>query len=331
MTQLDFVRPLNTPGPRWRPLDLDGTILDVPGVRGGTATAGLKDSGAEDVALIAFDQPMAAAGMFTTNAMAAAPVGQCRRALAAGGTFSSVVINSGNANALTGRAGEEAVSAMVDTTEALVGGRTLVMSTGIIGVPLVVHDVVTAIARAHASLGRRGGKRVARAILTTDTCSKHASLEKVAERYTVGGIAKGSGMIHPRMATMLAIMACDVPLPLSDLRSILRLAIDESFHQISVDGDTSTNDGVLLFAPPASSSLPRDQRREVERAVIRCAQALAEQVLEDGEGKSRTMQIDVAGARTPDEAKAVATAVATSSLVKTALAGGDPNWGRILA
>ena len=177
---------------------------------------------------------------------------------------------------------------------------------------------------------------VRRAMLTTDTREKGAAvrLDLGDRTVTVGGVAKGSGMIHPNMATMLAVLATDAPVDTQTLRRLLRRAVDRSFHEITVDGDTSTNDAVILLAePPAGGVTPLDEAalRRLEVAVTEVARRLAEQIIEDGEGKTRVMEIRVQGADSTEDARRVAQSVATSSLVKTALAGGDPNWGRILA
>ncbi|MCA9625046.1 MAG: bifunctional glutamate N-acetyltransferase/amino-acid acetyltransferase ArgJ, partial [Myxococcales bacterium] len=272
------------------------------------------------------------AGMFTTSATAAAPVHLCRRVLARHETVRSIVVNSGNANALTGSHGEDAAAAMAVATERVCGGPALVLSTGVIGVPLPVDRVVDGIAATAAELSREASVGVARAILTTDTCTKTHALEgrHQGRTFTVGGIAKGSGMIHPNMATMLAVMATDMPVPAPELRALLERVVDRSFHEISVDGDTSTNDAVVLLAPPARDCT-RAALETLEEAVTEVARRLAGLIIEDGEGATRVLDLQVIGAAREPDARAVAKAVARSSLVKTALAGGDPNWGRILA
>jgi len=312
---------------------LPGGLFAVPGLRGAACRTGVKPSGDLDLALVVADRPMSAAGMFTTSEAAAAPVHLCRRVLDAGDRVRSIVINSGNANALTGRRGDDDAVAMALATERHCGGPALVLSTGVIGVPLPVDKVVDGIERAAGELSVDDDGKVARAILTTDTCTKnHAVKVDDGERtFTVGGIAKGSGMIHPNMATMLAVIATDAPLPAAPLRAMLKRAVDRSFHEISVDGDTSTNDAVLLLASGDGEPLSEQGLACLEQAVTAVARRLAEKIIEDGEGKSRIMEVVVSHASSEEEARAVASAVARSSLVKTALAGGDPNWGRIVA
>lgn len=312
---------------------LPGGLFAVPGLKGAACRTGVKPSKDLDLALIVADRPMSAAGMFTTSEAAAAPVHVCRRVLENNEAVRSIVINSGNANALTGRRGHDDAIAMALATERRCGGPALVLSTGVIGVPLPTDDVLKGIAVAAEELSAQDDGKVARAILTTDTCTKtHAVKVDDGERtFTVGGIAKGSGMIHPNMATMLAVIATDAPLDSGALRAMLKRAVDRSFHEISVDGDTSTNDAVLLLSSREGAPLGEQGLACLEQAVTAVARRLAEKIIEDGEGRSRIMEIVVTGAASEDEARRVASAVACSSLVKTALAGGDPNWGRIVA
>ncbi|MEQ9321655.1 MAG: bifunctional ornithine acetyltransferase/N-acetylglutamate synthase, partial [Polyangiaceae bacterium] len=223
--------------------------------------------------------------------------------------------------------------AMALSTERTCGGPALVLSTGVIGVPLPTDQVLKGIEEAAGGLCQQDDGKVARAILTTDTCTKTYAVEvdDGDHTFTVGGMAKGSGMIHPNMATMLAMIATDAPLGTPALRAMLKRAVDRSFHEISVDGDTSTNDAVLLLSRRDGDPLSEQGLACLEQAVTAVARRLAEKIIEDGEGKSRIMEIVVKGAASEKEARAIASAVACSSLVKTALAGGDPNWGRIVA
>jgi glutamate N-acetyltransferase/amino-acid N-acetyltransferase len=269
--------------------------------------------------------------MFTTSAVAAPPVRVCQERLAASRTVRSIVVNSGNANALTGKQGRRDAETMVARLEERCGGPGLVLSTGVIGVPLPIDRVLAGIDAASAELSPQNEK-VSRAILTTDTGPKTVavSVETEGGRFTVGGIAKGSGMIHPNMATMLAVIATDAPIDPVALKTILARAVDRSFHEISVDGDTSTNDAVLLLAGQPSPTADVDLD-VLEAAITHVARDLASQIVRDGEGVSRVMEIEVHSAKSPDEARSVAESIARSSLVKTALAGGDPNWGRILS
>ncbi len=319
-----------------------GGLLSVPGVSGAAVATGVKPSGGLDLALVDLGRPVTAAAVFTRNELAAPPVGICRRRLEADPRARAVVINSGNANAMTGERGVADAEAMVERVEARCGGPALVLSTGVIGVPLPLDRVLDGIDRAAAGLSPDAGDDVARAILTTDTCTKQsavrvrlpATADDGERTVTVGGVAKGSGMIHPDMATMLAVVATDAPLEPAAARTLLARAVDRSFHTITVDGDTSTNDAVVLLAGGADMpAVDTDDRRGelLARAVTRVAQDLAQAIIRDGEGASRVAEIRVTSARSRDEARRVARSVAGSSLVKTALAGGDPNWGRILA
>lgn len=313
----------------------EGDLLSVPGWRGAAVSTGVKPSGKLDLALLQAPAPAPVAGMFTTNQAAAAPVKLCQRMLAKAAEARCVVINSGNANALTGNDGDAHATAMADAVNQRCGGPTLVLSTGVIGVPLPVHKVVKGIGAAATRL-RTGEPTVAEAILTTDTCKKTAAIRVLCDSgrsFVVGGMAKGSGMIHPNLATMLALIATDAPIEQDTLRRVLRRAVDRSFHEITVDGDTSTNDSVLLFSQrlDGTAHLSEHELAAVTQGITEVARRLAGMIIQDGEGATRIMQIDVGGACTEAQARQVARAIACSSLVKTALAGGDPNWGRIIS
>ncbi len=322
----------------------NGNLLSVPGWRGAATAVGLKTSGDLDLALLVADGPRTAAGVFTRNRLPAAPVRLCKERLQATPRARAIVINAGIANAMTGPRGMEDARAMADEVEACCGGPALVLSTGVIGVPLPREIVLLGIGDLSGRLrsGAPMGRQVAAAMLTTDTRLKTAALqltlpdsgEAPSQRVTVGGLAKGSGMIHPDMATMLCVVATDAPVGAPALQGILKRAVDASFHEITVDGDTSTNDTVLLLAGGGGGpELQEDDPRLplLERGITEVMHALAREILRDGEGASRVMEIRVSGAPGRDEARQIAESVARSSLVKTALAGGDPNWGRILA
>lgn len=324
------------------PLEERSRPLAVPGVRTAAVRSGVKPSGDLDLALIDMGQPVAAAAVWTTNELCAPPVTECRERLARDPRVRAVVINSGNANAMTGERGLADARAMIDRVEARCGGPALVLSTGVIGVPLPMDTILSGIDSAAEHLSSTGGDDVAQAMLTTDTCTKTSSRELTLpaadgdpERtVVVSGVAKGSGMIHPSMATMLAVIATDAPLDAQRAQSILRSAVDDSFHTITVDGDTSTNDAVVLLAGGADiAPIPADSVRHqiLAAAIHQVANDLALAIVRDGEGASRVAEITVTGSRSDDEARQVARSIAGSSLVKTALAGGDPNWGRILA
>jgi glutamate N-acetyltransferase / amino-acid N-acetyltransferase len=282
-----------------------------------------------DLALVRSLEPAVGAGMFTTNRVQAAPVKVSKDHLA-NAAPRAVVVNSGVANAATGDRGE--IDALATASEAarLLGMRVeevLVLSTGVIGVHLPLGKVREGLRTAAAALSSEGGGDAADAILTTDTRAKTA----VAERhgFTVGGMAKGSGMIHPALATMLAVVTTDYPLEPGEADAFLRPAVEASFNRISVDGECSTNDAVLLLANGASGA-PREDAAFAEALHEVCAD-LARQVVEDGEGRTVLIEVNVAGAVDEPQADAIARRVATSPLVKTAAFGRDPNWGRVLA
>ena len=314
-----------------------GNLLSVPGWRGAAVAAGLRTSSGADLALIQAEAPCPAAGVFTRNRLPAAPVLFCRERLAGRPEARTIVINAGIANAMTGAQGRAVAEATAERAESLCGGPALVLSTGVIGVPLPEAALLAGLEEAAAQLSRApaAGRAVAEAIMTTDTHPKAAALrvDLPGGEATVGGMAKGSGMIHPNMATMLSVVTTDLPVAPALLDGILRRAVDRSFHEISVDGDTSTNDTVLLLAGAGSEPVARDddpRLAPLEGAVTALMQQLASAIVHDGEGVSRVMELHVVGASSDAEARRVAVSVARSPLVKTALAGGDPNWGRIL-
>jgi glutamate N-acetyltransferase/amino-acid N-acetyltransferase len=297
---------------------------------------------APDLAVAVADEPMQCAAMFTTNRLQAAPVLLSRRHLArTGGRVRALVVNSGNANCATGKDGMRAALATAAAAARQLGCRReeiFVCSTGVIGVPLPVGKIVAALPEWLGTAGSRrstvGPEAFAHAILTTDTRIKVAQTElDVGGRlYRVAGACKGSGMIHPRMSTMLAFVFTDAPLRAKDLDRALRAAVERSFNRISVDGDTSTNDTVALFGPrTAGPALRGRELEEFEEALNEVCTGLARQIVMDGEGARRLVTIRVRGARDARDADRAARAIALSSLVKTALGGADPNWGRFLA
>ncbi len=310
------------------------------GFRASGVYAGVRRKQRPDVALLVADGGASAAALFTTNRFQAAPVVLGKADLkASGGRVRAVVVNAGCANAVTGKAGMDAARRVRDAAARLLGApkrEVLVSSTGVIGVVLPDAKVRAALPQARASLSASGVEAASRAILTTDVGPKvaRASFAWRGRRGSVVGIAKGAGMIHPNMATMLAFVMTDAAATPAFLKAALEAAADESFHAISVDGDTSTNDTVLLLASgaiggPAMSS--SDDAPDFRRAVTDVCRKLAWLMVRDGEGATRVLDVSITGARTEADAKAAAHAVATSPLVKTALNGGDPNWGRILA
>jgi glutamate N-acetyltransferase/amino-acid N-acetyltransferase len=309
--------------------------LGVTAAEGFTATGvacGIKPSGASDLALVVGPPGTIAAGTFTTNQVLAAPVVWSRARLAASADARVVVINSGNANACTGAAGEEAVLATVRRAASELGCRpeqVLICSTGVIGVPLEVDKLVDGVAKAVRELGR-DGEAAAEAIRTTDTVSKRAGA--VVDGITVGGMAKGAAMLAPALApphaTMIAVLTTDAVAEPAALRAALTEASEASFNRITVDGAQSTNDTVLLLASGASGVRPHAD--ELAEAVHAVCYDLAGQMLADAEGGSKVVSVHVGGAGTVAAACAVARRVADSPLVKAAVYGGDPNWGRIL-
>ena len=299
-------------------------------------TCGLKASGAPDLALVVGDPGTVAAGVFTTNQVVAAPVTWSRDRLAASGDARVVVLNSGNANACTGPAGDAAVLATVERAAAELGCRAeqvLVCSTGVIGVPLDASRVADGVAKAAAALDRSGGLAAAEAILTTDTVTKQAG-GRVAGGVTVAGMAKGAAMLAPELgpalahATMLAVLTTDAVADVEVLREALEAGVATTFNRITVDGAQSTNDTVLLLASGASGV--RADPGELAEAVRAVCRDLAGQLLADAEGGTKVVSVQVGGAGGEEQALAVARRVADSPLVKTAVYGGDPNWGRVL-
>jgi glutamate N-acetyltransferase/amino-acid N-acetyltransferase len=282
-----------------------------------------------DLALVRSELPAVGAGMFTANRVQAAPVVVSRENLERADP-QAIVINSGNANAATGPQGEgdaRATAAHVATTLGLAPEQVVVLSTGVIGKALPIERLLKGIPAAAATLSVDGGANAAQAILTTDTCTKEAVARGAG--FTVGGMAKGSGMIHPNLATMLAVVTTDYPLATGEGAGFLRPAVDESFNSISIDGECSTNDAVVLLANGASDAKRDDAA--FSRALHAVCADLAQQIVADGEGATVVAEIAVSGAANKAEAKAVAQRIATSPLVKTALFGRDHNWGRVLA
>lgn len=317
-----------------------GSATSPGGFTAAAAHAGLKADGALDVALLVSATSCATAGVFTTNALRAAPVVYDAEMLAdRPGRIRAVAMNARVANACTGAAGLEAARAMARAAEeaASLPPRTaLVLSTGVIGVPLPVDKVGRGLRDAAAKLSPSGGADAARAIMTTDTRPKHCAvrLETPSGPIIVGGMAKGAGMIHPDMATLLGVLTTDAVSEAGTLRPFWKRVVDRSFNAISIDGDTSTNDTALLLANGHAGIDPsRDGAtwKLFEEAVTEVARTLALAVVQDGEGATKQVQIQIVGAQTEGHARAVGRAIARSTLVKTAIYGGDPNWGRVLA
>ena len=306
-----------------------------------STTAGIKASGRPDLAMIEAPDGATAAAMFTRNRVVAAPVEVGREHLAAsGGRLRAIIVNSGNANCATGAAGRKAAEATCSALARELGDSRqwiIPSSTGIIGVPLPVEKILAAMpALLHSrAKGEDGAKSFAHTILTTDTRPKTASVEIRLRGKNVRllGICKGAGMIHPQMATMLVYLLTDIGATPAQLRAVLKSAVDESFHCISVDGDTSTNDTVLLAASGVSGITLSDARARhlFQKALSYVCWSLSQQIIEDGEGVEHVVELQIEQARTRDEALTAARTIAHSLLVKTAWAGADPNWGRVLA
>lgn len=285
-----------------------------------------------DLALVHSLKPAVGAALWTTNRVQAAPVVVSRRHLETAEPC-AVVVNSGVANAATGEAGiADAERTAAETAEVL-GLRAeevVVLSTGVIGLPLPMDKILAGVRVAAASLAPSGGDAAAAAILTTDQGPKQVAVG--TQGFVVGGMAKGAGMIHPRLATMLAVLTTDYPLEPGEAVALLQPAVDVSFNCISVDGECSTNDAVVLLANGASGvvrSASLDE--EFASALGEVCGVLARKIVEDGEGSTVLLEIHVSGAASQEEAVAVARRIATSPLVKTAAFGRDPNWGRVLA
>jgi glutamate N-acetyltransferase/amino-acid N-acetyltransferase len=310
----------------------------VPGFRAGGVHCGIKDEGL-DLALLVSDVPAAVAGVFTRSTVVGAPVELCRERVRRG-RARGVVINSGISNVAMGARGRRDAQAMSVLAARAIGAdpqELLVASTGVIGEPLPMGAIRRGIQLAADTASPRGWGAAARAIMTTDTFPKRAvaTLRLGGREVTVAGIAKGSGMIEPNMATMLAFLATDAAVEPAVLRRVLRQAADASFNRVSVDGETSTSDTVLLFANGvAANPVLRGPRspglRRFSAAVEEVATVLAQDLARDGEGATKLVTVRVSGARNGREAEYAARRIANSLLVKTAIFGGDPNWGRIL-
>jgi glutamate N-acetyltransferase / amino-acid N-acetyltransferase len=299
----------------------------MDGFRFAGVACGIKASGARDLGMIVCDRPASAAAVFTRNKMAAAPVGVSRQLLAAAsGRAVGVVVNSGNANAATGRRGERDARAMAKQAARAAprGGAMLVASTGVIGAPLPMEVVGRGVAAASAALSPGGFHDFADAILTTDRARKVA--ERTAGGARLVGCTKGAGMIAPDMATTLSFVATDAAIAPGPLGRALRAACAGTYNAITVDGDTSTNDMILVLASGAAGPAGRG----FAAALFDLLDDLARQLMRGGEGVHHVVTVQVTGARTAAEARRAARRIANSPLVKTAIAGADPNWGRIL-
>jgi glutamate N-acetyltransferase/amino-acid N-acetyltransferase len=306
------------------------SVTDPKGFVASGVRAGLKKDGL-DLALVRSTVPAVGAAMFTRNRVLAAPVVVSQQHLAEAQP-QAVVLNSGGANAATGERGlldAEATAAETARLLDLQAEEVLVCSTGVIGVRHPLDRLLAGLRDAAAQLSPDGGAAAAEAIMTTDTRPKSVCAQR--DGFAVGGMAKGAGMIHPLLATMLVVLTTDYPLSAEEADSFLRAAVDRSFNQISVDGDTSTNDTVILLANGASGvERTPDLDAFFRDALQEVCDKLARQLVEDGEGVSVVLEIAVNGATDDQQARAIASRIATSPLVKTAAYGHDPNWGRVL-
>ncbi len=318
--------------------DIEGGITAPLGFRAGTAECGIKYSGKPDITVIVSDVPANCSGVFTTNRIKAAPVLVSRERVRQG-TARAIIANSGNANACTGEDGIEAAMAMAQETARLINcepQEVLVASTGVIGQVFPIKKVIKCLSTAVSNLTLTGSHQSVQAIMTTDTVPKETAVEIDIGGVSVkiGAIAKGAGMICPDMATMLCFITTDADIELSALRKALREAVEPSFNCITVDGDMSTNDTVLLLANGKANNQTIKSRSKAfevfSEALTDVCLKMAKAIVKDGEGATKFITIKIKGAPGRGDARRVGLAIANSSLVKTAFFGEDPNWGRII-
>ncbi|MGF1540757.1 MAG: bifunctional ornithine acetyltransferase/N-acetylglutamate synthase [Pleurocapsa sp.] len=319
---------------------VSGGVTAPKGFKAAGITAGLKASGAKDLTLILSETEAIAAGVFTTTQVRAACVDYCRQRLQDKASARAILCNAGQANAATGEAGwQDAIACgeLLARELQISPNEVLLASTGVIGQRIKMDALSRAIPQLVASASVEGGKDAAQAIITTDLVTKEIALETTIEGRPVriGGIAKGSGMIHPNMATMLAFITCDAAVATGLWQEMLKRAVDKSFNQITVDGDTSTNDTVIALANGESRTTAitaKSKSAEVlEGMLTAVCQHLAKAIARDGEGATCLIEVEVSGAPDNRAASQVAKTIVGSSLVKSAIFGRDPNWGRIAA
>lgn len=317
---------------------IQGGVTAPAGFRAAGVKAGIKLN-KKDMALIVADRPAVVAGVFTLNSVKAAPVILCRRRMKERRLAQAIIVNSGNANACTGRKGLADAESMAATTAGLLNispSLALVCSTGTIGVPLPMEKIKRGIRLAAGSLKRNGGSEAAKAIMTTDRRSKQAAVRLYVggRKVTIGAMAKGAGMIAPNMATLLAFITTDAAVDQAALQEALSFAVEESFNRILIDGDQSTNDTVLCLANGLSGNKTLTKRQPewsiFKSALTALCRKLAHMIVEDGEGVTKVVRLIVRGGKSRTEAEKVARAIARSPLVKTSWFGADPNWGRIM-
>jgi len=317
-----------------------GGVTTPTGFKTGGINCGIKKSGKNDLAMIVSEVPGATSIMTTTNVVKAAPILWCNKVIA-NPYKQAVVVNSGNANACTGQKGEEAVAATANKAATVLGLQpedVLIASTGVIGVILPVEKILSGIEVLAPKLGNteEDGDFAANTILTTDTIQKTIAVEVEisGKSVKIGGMAKGSGMIHPNMATMLSFVTTDAKIEPVLLDKLLKETTVDTYNMISVDGDTSTNDMVTVIANGMAGNQPLQESTPdyelFKEAFIYVHKTLAKKIIRDGEGASKFVEVEVHGTKTKDDARKLAKSVITSSLVKTALFGEDANWGRVL-
>ena len=313
-------------------------ITDIDGVFGAGISCGIKSgdkSGKKDLAYLFVPNATACAAVATKN-LFCAPCIEHNRACLESGTIKAIVVNSGNANAATGAEGAKHVQQTAQAAAELLGlaaCEVAISSTGIIGVPLPIAKVLDGLSILLKDPSAKGGDSVSQAILTTDLCSKKVALERSVGgvMLRIAGIAKGSGMIAPNMATMLSYLAIDAAVPQELLQKLFSNAVDESFNMVSVDTDTSTSDMALLFATGSKRvDLDNDSIEALQGLITDACISLAQQIARDGEGATKLIEVRVVGARTIRDARRLAKNIIDSPLVKTAIHGADPNWGRVM-
>ena len=318
---------------------IDGGITAVPGILAAGLHAGIKPTSARDLALVYSSTPATAAGVFTTNKIVGAPVKVTRDRLRSG-VAQAIVASSGCSNVATGEQGVRDAREMTEIVAKhlrIPDERVLVASTGVIGRYLPMDKIRPALPKLVKALSPEGSRAAAEGIMTTDTHPKEAALrvEIGGRRVTIGGIAKGTGMIHPMMATMFCFVATDLAVEREGVQGAIRRAVTGSFNRISVDGDRSTSDTVILLANGLAENRPLargDRRlRPFQQALDALTQRLAVMLVKDGEGATLVIDVRVRGAKTRGDAEMAARSIANSNLLKTAMAGRDPNWGRVMS
>jgi len=313
----------------------DGTVTSVPGFAAGAVHAGIKDTDDLDLAILYSRMPCAATGVFTTNLVKSAPIILSQRHLTQR-KARAIVVNSGCANAFLGEQGMTDASEMASLTAtkvSIAAKEVLVASTGVIGKPLPMSQIRNGIPK--VKLRQDGGHELVRAMMTTDTMPKEIAIQVEAKegKFTIGGVAKGAGMMHPELATMLCFITTDAAVNIDFLQQSLKKAVDVSFNMLSIDGETSPNDCVFLLANglARNTEISFNNGGDFQNALNEVCIYLAKSIAQDGEGATRLIEVVVEGAVDQTEARQAARTIVSSPLVKAAMHGGDPNWGRIVA